>query len=108
HLAHLARCRARRHAMSYDPGQQRVVAVPEGLAGERIDTAVSRLLGLSRSRVADLLAAGEVLLDARVPVKSERVEPGAIIEATVPAPPTADVVAETVEGMRIVYQDDDI
>src|SRR5699024_1480581 len=50
--------------------------------------------------------AGEVLLDARVPVKSERVEPGAVIEATVPAPPTAEEVAETVEGMRIVYQDD--
>lgn len=89
-------------------GQKRVIAVPEGLAGERIDTAVSRLLGLSRSRVADLLVAGEVLVDAQVPAKSQRVEPGAIIEATVPAPRTAEVVAETVEDMRIVYQDDDL
>lgn len=89
-------------------GQRRVVAVPEGLAGERIDTAVSRLLGLSRNRVAELLIAGEVLVDARVPAKSQRVDPGAIIEATVPAPHTAEVVAETVEGMHIVYQDDDL
>jgi 23S rRNA pseudouridine1911/1915/1917 synthase len=49
-----------------------------------------------------------VLLDGHAPQKSERVEPGSILEASIPAPRTATVVAEQVEGMRIVFQDDDI
>lgn len=82
--------------------------MPEGLAGERVDTALARLLGLSRTRASELVADGLVLLDGQVPQKSERVEPGAMLEATIPAPRTATVVAEVVEGMSIVFQDDDI
>lgn len=88
--------------------QHRVISVPEGLAGERVDTALARLLGLSRTRASELVADGLVLLDGQVPQKSERVEPGAMLEATIPAPRTATVVAEVVEGMSIVFQDDDI
>lgn len=91
------------------PGQEhRVISVPEGLAGERVDAALARLLGLSRTRASELVADGLVLLDGHVPQKSERVEPGALLEATIPAPRVATVVAEEVEGMSIVFQDDDI
>lgn len=93
---------------SQHPSQHRVISVPEGLAGERVDTALARLLGLSRTRASELVADGLVLLDGQVPQKSERVEPGAMLEATIPAPRTATVVAEVVEGMSIVFQDDDI
>jgi 23S rRNA pseudouridine1911/1915/1917 synthase len=93
---------------SQPPSQNRVISVPEGLAGERVDTALARLLGLSRTRASELVADGLVLLDGQVPQKSERVEPGAMLEATIPAPRTATVVAEVVEGMSIVFQDDDI
>ena len=91
-----------------EPVQHKVIAVPEGLAGERVDAALGRLLGLSRTRASELVADGHVLLDGRVPQKSERVEPGALLEASIPAPRTATVVAEQVEGMSIVFQDDDI
>lgn len=88
--------------------QHRVVAVPEGLAGERVDVALSRILGLSRSRATETIAAGDVLIDGRTPLKSERVDSGSLIEARLSAPRTATVVAETVDGLGIVYQDDDI
>ncbi len=88
--------------------ERKVVSIPEGLAGERVDVAVSRLLGLSRSRAGDLLADGLIELDGEVPQKSTRVEPGMLLEATIPAPRVATVVAETVAGMHIVFQDDDI
>lgn len=86
----------------------KVVSVPEGLAGERVDVALSRLLGLSRTRASELVADGLVQLDGHAPQKSERVEPGMMLEAEIPAPRVATVVAEQVEGMRIVFQDDDI
>jgi len=89
-------------------GTPKIVSVPEGLAGERVDAALARLLGISRTRAAELVAEQLVSLDGRVPSKSDRVEAGAILEATIPAPRTAVVVAEPVPGMRIVFEDDDI
>lgn len=91
-----------------EPLDHKVLRVPEGLAGERVDVALGRLLGLSRTRASELVADGLVMLDGHPPQKSERVEPGAILEASIPAPRTATVVAEQVEGMGIVFQDDDI
>jgi len=91
-----------------EPLDHKVLRVPEGLAGERVDVALARLLGLSRTRASELVADGRVTLDGHPPQKSERVETGAILEASIPAPRTATVVAEQVEGMDIVFQDDDI
>ncbi|MFI5425977.1 RluA family pseudouridine synthase [Aeromicrobium sp. UC242_57] len=82
--------------------------VPEGLAGERVDSALARLLGLSRTRASELVAAGLVTVDGQAPAKSDRVMPGALLEASIPAPRRAVVVATEVEGMQIVFQDDDI
>ncbi|WP_019146401.1 RluA family pseudouridine synthase [Aeromicrobium massiliense] len=90
------------------PMEHRVLRVPEGLAGERVDAALARLLGLSRTRASELVAEGHVLLNGQPPMKSERVEPGALLEASIPAPRTAEVVAQAVEGMRIVHDDDDL
>ncbi len=87
---------------------QRSVYVPEGLAGERVDVALARLFGVSRTRAGDLVADGLVLLDGQKPIKSERVESGALLEATIPSPRQAVVVATEVEGMSIIHEDDDI
>lgn len=88
--------------------ERRSVYVPEGLAGERVDVALSRLFGLSRTRGGELIAEGLVLLDGVAPVKSERVDAGVLLEAEIPSARVAEVVAEVVEGMDIVFQDDDI
>jgi 23S rRNA pseudouridine1911/1915/1917 synthase len=41
--------------------------LPEGLDGSRVDAAVSRLFGLSRTAAADLVSNGSVLLDGKPP-----------------------------------------
>ncbi|QWF24708.1 RluA family pseudouridine synthase [Nocardioides sp. LMS-CY] len=83
--------------------------VPEGLAGERVDAAMARLFGLSRTRAADLIAAGHVELDGTAVAKSDRVLPGAILDVTIPveADPL-EVVPEIVEGIKIIHDDDSI
>ena len=43
----------------------RAVLVPEGLEGERVDAAIARLFGLSRTRAAEIAAAGDVLVAPR-------------------------------------------
>ena len=89
----------------------RALPVPDGLAGERVDTGIARLLGLSRTRAAELAAAGGVRLDGRAMGKSDRLVPGGWLEVEVPDAPGAgaiEIVAEPVPGMRIVHDDDDV
>jgi 23S rRNA pseudouridine1911/1915/1917 synthase len=90
--------------------EHRVVLIPDGLEGERVDAAVARMLGLSRSRTADLIGRGQVVLDGAVVAKSDRVLGGAMLEVELDDEQerTARVVPHTVEGVRIVHDDDDI
>jgi 23S rRNA pseudouridine1911/1915/1917 synthase len=82
-----------------------VVLVPEGLHGERVDAAVARMLGLSRSRIADLIGTGRVRLDGAAVAKADRVRSGALLEVELDAPRTVEVVPSMVEGLRIVVVD---
>jgi 23S rRNA pseudouridine1911/1915/1917 synthase len=89
--------------------ERKVVLVPEGLNGERVDAAVSRMLGLSRSQVVELIGAGHVLLDGALILKSDRVSVGSMLEVELADQQrVATVRPEQVEGVVIVYDDDDI
>lgn len=88
----------------------RSLPVPDGLTGERVDAGLARLLGVSRSRAADLAEAGGVVLDGRAVGKSDRLHAGAWLEVDVEAlDGKVEVVApEPVPGMAIVHEDDDV
>jgi 23S rRNA pseudouridine1911/1915/1917 synthase len=91
-------------------GDARLLLVPEGLAGERVDAAIARLFGLTRTRAAQMAGAGEVSLNNRVVAKSERVGAGDLLEVTLPAlvpKRTLAIVAEPVPGMTVVHDDSD-
>jgi len=91
------------------PADHRVLTVPEGLAGERVDAAMAQLFGLSRTRAADLIAAGHVELDGASVAKSDRVLPGAILDVRIPVQiDPLEVRAEVVEGIKIIHDDDAI
>lgn len=88
--------------------ERRVVPVPDGLDGERLDVALSRMFGLSRSRTAELIAAGDVLVDGLPTSKSERLHGGAWLEVTLPPAPAPQPEPRPVPGLRVVYEDPDI
>lgn len=90
--------------------ENRVMPVPDGLAGLRVDSGLSKLLGLSRTVVAELAADGDILQDQQPVGKSDRLVAGAWLDVTLPAPPR-DLAAEParhVEGMEILYSDEDV
>ncbi len=90
-------------------GDRRSLPVPDGLDGMRLDQAVSRIFGLSRTAAATLVEGGDALVDGVPRPKSDKVSAGAWLEVTLPAPVGAPtVVAESVHGMHIVFSDDDI
>jgi len=87
----------------------RALPIPDGLAGERLDAALSRLLGLSRTKAAELVEDGGVLVDGLPPAKSDRVHAGAWLEVTLPEVRVDEPVeAREAEGLSILHEDDDI
>jgi 23S rRNA pseudouridine1911/1915/1917 synthase len=86
---------------------ERHLAVPDGLDGERLDAALARMFGLSRSRAAELIGDGMVLLGGRAASKSDRVLAGEPLQVTLPAPRPAEA-PQPVEGLVVRYEDDDI
>lgn len=80
--------------------------VPEALVGERVDVALSRMLGLSRASASALIDAGLVAVFGRVISKSHRLSVDEIIE--VDEPVVAERVDEPVATIPILLEDDDV
>jgi len=89
----------------------RLIPVPEGLAGERVDIALTRLLGLSRTRAAALVDAGGVEIAGQAAVKSDRLPADSMLWIDADAlrgPQEPQVPAEPVAGLAVLYEDDDL
>lgn len=86
----------------------RLLPVPDGLVGQRLDAAMARMTGLSRSKVEALCAAGRVRIDGAAADKAQRLEADTTIEADLPDPRPPAPAPTPVEGMGILYEDADI
>jgi 23S rRNA pseudouridine1911/1915/1917 synthase len=86
---------------------ERHMAVPDGLDGERLDAALARMFGFSRSRAAELIGDGMVLLGGKPAAKSDRVLAGEPLQITLPPPPQTEA-PRPVEGLIVRYEDEDI
>jgi 23S rRNA pseudouridine1911/1915/1917 synthase len=94
--------------MSEAGGRASLRRITVDRAGARLDALVAAAFpDLSRTRVAQLLAAGHVRLNGALPKKSERPAVGAVIEVDVPSPEPTHVAAEPIP-LTIVYQDADL
>jgi len=87
-----------------------VFLVPDTLAGERVDLVASRVTGYSRSRMAELIASGAVLLDGEIVTRASRLVPaGAMLELVAdPRPTHAVATPRLADGLSVVYEDRDI
>ncbi|MDG4827060.1 RluA family pseudouridine synthase [Asanoa sp. WMMD1127] len=75
----------------------------------RLDQAISRLFGLSRTAAAAIVEAGDAVVDGTPRPKSDKVSAGAWLEVRLPEPQSAaEVVPQAVPGLRVVHADDDI
>ncbi|MBU6380066.1 MAG: RluA family pseudouridine synthase [Acidobacteria bacterium] len=87
----------------------RTLSVPEGVAGERIDSALTRVLGLSRTAIVRLLEDGDITSSGSQLSKSDRVFAGQVIEVLMPDQTPKDPIPLTpIAGLTVIYNDDDI
>ena len=84
---------------------ERTYHVPEGLDGQRLDQALSRMLGLSRTRAAELVDLAQVTVDAELLPKSARVLADQVIVITDLDRPVA---VEPAMELPVLYADEDI
>ncbi|MEO9138629.1 MAG: RluA family pseudouridine synthase [Jatrophihabitans sp.] len=85
----------------------RLLPVPDGLDGLRLDVALSRMLGYSRTAAADLIDTGAVSVDGAQAARSAKVQAGAWLEIVLPKP-EAVAPPQAVDGLGILYDDADL
>ncbi|OZG67342.1 RluA family pseudouridine synthase [Bifidobacterium eulemuris] len=84
----------------------RLVPAPDALVGKRFDVAIAKMLGISRSKAADLIDSGQVRVLGRDIARSGTLQAGETIDI--------DLVEEQREpepianDMAVVYEDDDV
>jgi len=83
--------------------------IDSSLAGERADTAISRLLGVSRSSAADICEQGDASVGPKTLTKSDRLSLGDKLSIKPQVEPEPLRVIETpVAELLVVYQDEDL
>lgn len=88
--------------------EHRALPVPDGLEGERVDAALAKMLGFSRSFAAGIAQGGGVTLDGRTVGKSDRLAAGAWLDVTWEERREPEVVPVEVPEFGIVHDDEDI
>ncbi len=85
----------------------KILQVPDGLAGTRVDAGVAKMLGLSRTAIAELVDAGKVTSAGKALSKSDRLNADQLVEVDLEAPKNNLLInADEVPGFQIIYQDD--
>lgn len=85
--------------------ESRMLPVPDGLDGVRVDAGVAKLLGLSRTRVAAAADAGNVVQDGVVLGKSDRLIGGAMLDVQWEPDRPLEVEAIPVPELEIVHDE---
>ena len=89
--------------------EAKIVTIPDGLHNERVDAALARLLGISRSTIVDLIESGDVTRHGKVINKSDRVVGDEHLEVLMPAQKAAPELTPTpIDGLDVVYNDENI
>ena len=90
------------------PAGHRQFTVPEDLAGSRVDAGLARLMDISRSQAAVLIAEGNVTSNARSVGKSLKLTPGTVLDVVVPnRRDPLEIVEEVVDDLLILLDDDE-
>lgn len=88
--------------------EHRLIPVPDGLAGDRVDSALAKLLGFSRAFAQEVIATNRVLLDGVVLAKSDRLHAGGMLSIawTPKAEPTIEPIV--LPELQVIHEDEHI
>ena len=86
--------------------QPKFLPVPPDMAGLRADAGIAKMLGMSRTQIAELIQAGSVLQNGNPMGKSDRLVADTLLEIQLTETRASiEVTAEDVEALSVVFQD---
>ncbi|MFG6501798.1 RluA family pseudouridine synthase [Microbacterium sp. P05] len=88
--------------------ESRSLPVPDGLEGTRVDAALAKMLGFSRTFAAEVADAGGVELDGRTVGRSDRLRAGSWLSVSWTPRREPEIVPMAVPDLSIVHDDDDL
>lgn len=89
--------------------QPKMLPVPPAMAGQRADAGIAKMLGMSRTQIAELIQSGAVSQNGQPIGKSERLIEDALVEVHLnEAKAGIEVSAEDVAALNIVFEDEHI
>ena len=88
----------------------RTLEIPEGLDGERVDVALARALGFSRTMIATAAERGNILVNGKPVDKSARLAAGDLIEIEIvqEAARGPKIEVADLDELQIIHSDDDL
>lgn len=94
--------------MDNEPRARLRFDVPAGQSRVRLDVYLTRMVeNATRAKVQSAIGAGLVLVNGRARRPSYAVQPGDVIDVTLPRPPASEVLPEDIP-LDIVYEDDQL
>lgn len=90
-----------------ESGGEASYQIEDSLAGERVDVALSRLVGMSRTKAGQLISDGLVLINGRRASRSDKLEVGSVVNVSFPTMSSSDGQEDRVD-LDILHVDDDI
>ena len=90
--------------------QVRTLEIPEGLDGERVDVALARALGFSRTMIASAADRGAIHVNGKQVDKSARLSAGDVIDIEIihDAARGPSIEISDLSDLRIIHDDDDV
>ena len=88
--------------------EHRQLPVPEGLEGSRVDAALAKMLGFSRTFASEVIQAGGVTIDGVTAGKSDRLSAGSLLEVTWASKQPPRIEPVELPELGIIYDDEDI
>ena len=89
--------------------ESKLVQIPESLDGSRVDAGLAKMLGLSRTAIAELAEAGKISSNGKALTKSDRLLIDQFVEVNLEAPKNRlQITADEVPGFKIIFQDEHI
>ena len=83
------------------------VFIPDGLAGLRVDAGLSKALGMSRTRVSELIEEASVSMDGKLLGKSDRLVAGSLVSVSIEERKDRLIIqADQVPDFKVVFQDE--
>lgn len=90
--------------------QVRTLEIPEGLDGERVDVALARALGFSRTMIAAAAERGGIIVNGKQVDKSARLVAGDLIEIEIihDANKGPQIDVADLADLQVIYSDEDL